>query len=115
MGSGTSTNMAYHCPPLRCFCLCSSLSRYVRTSTLTLVVLLSYFKSVQWANRFNIAHATITISVSVFLIIMWAISIGIFNYHDQSATPDLWSRACHQRDAGIPNGAVNWGQYCIEQ
>jgi len=82
---------------------------------LSVVVLLSYLKSVQWANRFNIAHATITISVSVFLIIMWAISIGIFNYHDQSATPDLWSRACHQRDAGTPNGAVNWGQYCIEQ
>jgi hypothetical protein len=82
---------------------------------LSVVVLLSYFKSVQWANRFNIAHATITISVSVFLIIMWGISIGIFNYHDQRASPDLWSRACHQRDAGTPNGAVNWGQYCIEQ
>jgi hypothetical protein len=78
------------------------------------VILLSYFKSVKWANRLAVAHTSLTIGASIFLLVFWAISVGIFNVHSKSSTSDLWSWSCEKAD-DTEKYVINWGQYCLEQ
>jgi hypothetical protein len=83
---------------------------------LSLAILLSYLKSVKWANRLTVLHTTMTVIGSLALLISWAISVGLFKFHDheiENGDPDLWSWACAQRSAAHP--AVDWEQVCIEQ
>ena len=48
------------------------------------------------------------------MIILWVVSVGLFNRHDQMTTEsDLWSWSCHHKD--MESAHVNWGQFCIEQ
>jgi len=85
------------------------------SSFLSIIILLSYLKSIRWANRLAVAHATISVAAGLFLLFFWALSVGIFNVHDKSGTPDLWSHSCTQKTAGQNSSQVNWSQMCLEQ
>jgi hypothetical protein len=95
-------------------CVSLFLSIGVSVFSSNLVILLSYFKSVKWANRLAIAHTSITIGASIFLLVFWAISVGVFNVHSKSSTSDLWSWSCDKAD-DTEKYSINWGQYCLEQ
>ena len=97
-----------------CISTILSISTRWTSFSLTLVILLSYLKSVKWANRFAVAHGTLSISTALFLLVFWAISVGLFNIHDKSSTPDLWSWSCHHKD-DTGNYPLSWGQFCTEQ
>lgn len=76
--------------------------------------LLSYFYSVNWANRFAALNATLSITVSLVAISFWAISAGLF--HKQGTpgfnAPNIWSWSCnHQSISSNPN----FNQICITQ
>jgi hypothetical protein len=99
-------------------------SAFISVSTSVLfsnsVILLSYIKSVKWANRMTVVHASVTIGASIFLLVFWSISVGIFNIHSKSSTPDLWSWSCNEAesdsdDTDTEDYAIDWGQYCHEQ
>jgi hypothetical protein len=107
--------MAIICPPRHRLNLNDNIILFdPPNSVLIEVVLLSYLVAVRWANRLAIVHTSLTIGTAVFMIILWAISVGLFNRHDQMTTEsDLWSWACHHTDQESPH--VNWGQFCIEQ
>lgn len=84
-------------------------------SLIVIVVLISYLQSVKWANRLAAMHGALSIGASIFLLIIWAISVGIFNIHDHSSTTsDLWSWSCNEAESSEYQG-VNWSQYCLEQ
>ena len=104
---------------LGCLPLSISLNRYNSPTDKInfLVILMSYLVSVKWANRLTVAHVTLTIIFSVFLLIVWAVTVGLFTYHDRLTTSsDLWSRSCANSKSNVENsGDVNWGRFCIEQ
>jgi hypothetical protein len=78
------------------------------------VILLSYLRSVKWANRLAVVHGTLTIAGSLALLIAWAISVGIFKIHDKdNHESDLWSWACAHSTATHPS--IDWKQVCMEQ
>jgi len=81
------------------------------------VVLISYIGSVKWANRLATAHASLTIGTSIFLMVVWGASVGIFNIHKQaSGSTDLWSWSCQvEKEDGAAYGGVNWAQFCKMQ
>jgi len=81
-----------------------------------IVVLLSYFRSIKFANRLAVFHTTFNIAVSLALLLMWVISVSLFSMHDQKAgESDLWSWSCAKANDNASTIHVNWGQYCIEQ
>src|SRR5271156_2601823 len=75
-----------------------------------LAMLLSYFYSVKYANRLAVVHTSLTLCCSFFLLILWIVSVGLFN------SAHLWHWACRLKDEyGSQYANINWGQSCIEQ
>jgi len=86
------------------------------------VVMLSYLRSVKWANGLATMHTSLNIITSVVLLLLWTISTGIFNMHDQNKSePDLWSYSCRKSkdttssSSSLDSSPINWDQYCLEQ
>jgi hypothetical protein len=78
------------------------------------VALLSYFYSVNWANRFAAMNATLSITVSLVAMSFWAISAGLF--HKQGTpgfnVPNIWSWSCHHQNI---SSNPNFNQICVTQ
>jgi len=84
------------------------------SSLISIFVLLSYLKSVKWANRLAGVHATIMITASVVSLGIWAISAGLF--HKQATgfnVPSIWSWSCNHK--GSSNTSINFNQICLTQ
>jgi len=81
-----------------------------------LVILISYIASVKWANRLATVHASVTVGTSIFLMVVWGVSVGLFNMHKQmSGSSDMWSWSCQvAKEDDSTYAGVNWAQFCKE-
>lgn len=76
--------------------------------------MLSYLKSVKWANAFAVAETTLLLS-SVFLFGLWVIGSALFHKREAPAfnVPNIWSWSCNHRDSS--DEVVNFNQICLTQ
>ena len=82
-----------------------------------LVILISYIASVKWANRLAVVHVSLAVGTSIFLMVVWGASVGLFNMHkSMSGSTDIWSWSCQvAKEDGAVYAGVNWAQFCKEQ
>ena len=80
-----------------------------------IVMILSYLKSVRWANTFAVAEITLLISSSVFLFGIWVIGAILFHNRQVPAfnVPNIWSWSCNHEDSS--DDVVNFNQICLTQ
>ena len=79
------------------------------------MTLLSYFYSINWANRLATLNATLTITASIVIISVWGLSAGLFHKDGTAGfnIPNIWSWSCNHRANSTDN--VNFGQICVTQ